>query len=196
MALTTALQGASLGLGALGTLSSAAGEKQQAEAEQQTANYQAQVSANNAIIANQNAEMESAAGSAQAENKGLEDTEQIAEIRAAQGAGNVDVNTGSNSLVQKSQRQVANLDVNTIRSIAAQKAYGFQVQAEQASEQGQIYTAEAKEAPIAGDIAAGGTLLGGAGSLAGKWATWQQYGSNPFAGDGGAGASGPTELQP
>lgn len=188
------LQGASLGLGAIGTLSSAAGEQRQAEAEQAQANYQAQVSANNAIIANQNAEMATAAGNAQAENKGLASAEQIGAIRAAAAAGNVDVNTGTNALVQKSQREVANLDVNTIRSIAAQKAYGYKVAAEQASEQGQVYRAAAKEAPIAGDIAAGGTILGGAGSLAGKWATWQQYGSNPFDSGGGGGIAAPNEA--
>jgi hypothetical protein len=177
--MSTYLAAGSLALGVLGAGSQAAGAKEQAQAQQNEANYQAQVAANNTIIANQNAEQATAAGSVQAQNIGLETAATGGAIKAAQGANNVDVNTGSNVLVQKGQRKIGALSQLQTRANAALQAYGYKVQAQQATEQGQLYQAEAQYAPIAGDIGATGSLLSGVSSAGSRFAAWYQGNQNP-----------------
>jgi hypothetical protein len=138
--------------------------------------YRAQVAQNNAIIARQNAEADTAAGNARAEQAGQRSAATMGAILAGQGASGIDVNTGSAAAVQKSERMLSQEDALTIRSNAAMQAYGYQTQAATNAEQAALYGAEATNAPLAGDIGAGGTLLSGAASVGSKYAQWQLSG--------------------
>jgi hypothetical protein len=55
--------------------------------------------------------------------------------------------------------------------------YGYKTQATQFGAQAGLYQAEAAQAPVAGLIAGGSTLLSGFGGLASKWADWQRQNS-------------------
>ena len=82
----------------------AAGAEEVGGAEQTQANYQAQVAKVNAQIAGENATYAMAAGQEEAGIVGLQGAGQVGEIKAAQGASNIDVNTGSAEKVQESAR--------------------------------------------------------------------------------------------
>ena len=60
---------------------------------------------------------------------GIAGAAQAGQIKAAQGASGVDVNSGSAKEVQTSQHLVSQMDLNTIREKAAKTAYDFSVQA-------------------------------------------------------------------
>lgn len=179
----TLIAAGSLVTGLAGAATSAVGAESQAKATAAQATYQAQVAANNQIIANQNAEAAVAQGDVQAQNQSLQNAARVGGIIAAQGASGVDVNSGSNLDVQKSQREVGELDAQTIRYNAAQQARGFEEEAASAGGQAGLYNAEAAYAPVAGDIGAAGSLLGGASSVGAKYASWLQQG-------GGSGTTG------
>jgi hypothetical protein len=146
-------------LGLLGTGLSAAGSIGRGIAQAQSASYQAQVAANNATIERQNAVRSAQAASAQTEAAGMKEAAKFADIRAGLAANNVDVNDGSASDVQSSQRQIGALDEATVSSNAALTTYGYQTQA--VNEQAQ---SEADQAQVGSDIV-GGVLKGGGAAL-------------------------------
>lgn len=102
------------GLGAVGGMNSA-------EAAKQDAFYQAAVAANNAKIAQQNAEMEIKTGQSQMAQQGLQTRSVIGTTKAAQAASGVDVNTGSSVGVRAGESEIGMLNQATIGSNAARK---------------------------------------------------------------------------
>jgi hypothetical protein len=147
---TLALVG--VGLSAAGTLGSgiAAGG---------AAGYQAQVAKNNAQIAAQNELHAAQAGAVQTENAGLKARSQLANVRAAIGANNLDVNSGSAADVQQSQRELGFLDTATVANNAAQEVYGYGAQKESFQAQANLLDTESVLDPIGGVVGAAGTLL-------------------------------------
>src|ERR1700687_617350 len=93
-------------IGLVGGVISAVGTISAGMAQKNAMDYQAQVAANNAIIAQQNATYAIEAGQSKAATQSLKEAETGGEIKAAMAANNVDVNTGSNKAVQVSQREV------------------------------------------------------------------------------------------
>lgn len=92
--------------------------------------------------------------------------------RAGYGASGVDVGYGSAVDVQADTAKLGELDALTIRTNAQREAWGFQVQAADLRTRAEIarrtgvYQEQAgKMAATNADIAAAGTLVGGAGSL-------------------------------
>ena len=85
------------------------------------------------------------------------------------GAGNIDVNSGTAALVQGSEISVGAQNEAVLRSNAARRAYGFQVQAAEDTAQGQVATLQAQQDITRGQIGAEASLLGTAGSVADKW---------------------------
>jgi hypothetical protein len=139
----------------------------QGQAQSSNASYEAQVAANNATIAQQNADYARKAGEAKAQQQSLAGAQQQGMIRAAIGANNVDVNSGSAEDVQSSQRELTNLGTQTTMNNALLQAYGYQSQATSYSAQSQLYNAEADQAITGSYISAAGGLLGGASSGSG-----------------------------
>jgi len=166
---------------AVGTISSGI-------ATSNAASYQAQVAKNNQIIAEQNAKYASAAGEAQAQATSLRGAAAAGHIKAAQAASGVDVNTGSALGVQQSQRELSNLDTETVLNNAELQAYGYRTQATGFGAQAGLETAEARQAPIGAGLGAAGNLLSSASALGGKWTgqtptqatdlTYNNYGFN------------------
>lgn len=135
-------------------------------AQQNMYNYQA-------AVARINEEHVRQVGEREAAMSGMRTQAEVGNIKAAQGASNLDVNRGSALAVQKSQLALGYLDENTIRSNAAWRAFGYETQA-------QLDTTAGKEAKTSGMISGISSILGGAGSVAGKWVQWgSMSGSNP-----------------
>lgn len=164
---------AAAGVGAYGAIESG-------HASAASANYQSQVAANNAIIAQQNANLASAAGNAQASNQQIRTAAQVGAIKSAQAASGLDINSGSDLDVQSSAKMLGELDALTIRNNAARQAYGYQTQATSEQAQSGLQQAKAAGDITAGTIGGGGSILGGASSVANKWAMYQTVGVPGF----------------
>ena len=142
--------------------------------QQHMASYQAQVAANNAITAQQNANYATAAGEQAATIQGLKERQTAGAVRAGLAASGMDVNTGSPEKVQQTQAETGVEDVETVRQRTALEAYGYRTQATGFTAQQGLEQAQASYAVPAGITTAAGDLLTGVAKF----------------GPGGAGASG------
>jgi hypothetical protein len=158
-----------LAVGVLGAGISAAGAVESGQATANAANYNAQVARNNATVANQNATYATAAGEQAAANKSMEGAARGGKIKAAEAASGIDVNTGSATKVQASQRETSQLDSETVLNNAELQAYGYRSQATGFTATSGLETEEAQQAPIGADIGAAGGLLSSASALGSKW---------------------------
>lgn len=177
----------SLGTSVAGGILGAVGASRTAEANAQMYGYQAQVARINAQIDKQNADYARNVGEQNAQIAGLKGAQQFGQIRAAEGASGLDVNSGSNAEVQASQRKITQMDVNTIRSNAAKTAYDYEVKSVNDLNQAGLYDAAASNAKAAGSINVAASLIGAAGTVATRWQAGAQSGL--FAGGGGGSAS-------
>lgn len=167
------LMAGSLILGGIGTGVQAIGAVQSAGAQQAQANYQAQVALNNQQIANQYAANAAQVGQANIQQAQLKNRANLGAIEAAQGASGLDVNSGSNVDVRAGAREIGQLNTLNTAQQAQQQVYGYRVAGVNYAAQAGLEQATAAQAPIAGAFGAGGSLLGGASSLAGNWSRYQ-----------------------
>ena len=140
-----------------------------ASAQGAAAHYQSQVAANNATIAQQNANYAIAAGEEKAQMTSMQNAARIGQIKAAIGANNIDVNSGSAADVQTSQREIGKLDEETTMNNALLQAYGYQVQGTGFTAQAGLDTATAGQAPVAEAGGISGSLLSGAKAIPASW---------------------------
>lgn len=168
-----------LGVGLAGTALGAFGAYESGQAQSAAANYQAQVAANNANIARQNASFESAAGESKLVTEGLKTRALVGKEKANTAASGVDVNAGSTAAVRAGTQEMGLLDALTIRSNAAKQAWAQEVQATSDQAQSQLYKFEGSQAQTAGDIGAAASLLSGASTVGGNYLRWQnQFGTS------------------
>jgi hypothetical protein len=152
----------------------------QADADQfksQEYMYQAGVALFNQKTALQNADYTRFAGEVDAQEEGMKVRAQIGETKATQSASGLDVASGSTVAVRQSEQEVGDENVALIRSDAAKKAYGFEVQAYQFGQEstwdmtGSQYAMKAAGyAKEAGDINATASIIGGITSAGSKFA--------------------------
>lgn len=162
---------AATGLDTVGALASGIGGYQ-------LSSYQAAVASNNAKIAEANAQADLSSGQYE-ESAAKEKTGQvIGQERAAQGANNIDVNVGSAKAVQQSTAAVGAMDAAMIHYNAARAAYGERIQERSDTAESGLLKNAALGSLFGGVAKAGGTLLGGASSLAGRYAQWQLEAGN------------------
>jgi hypothetical protein len=180
----TTLMIASLAATAGSTALGAAGQAKQYSATSNEAEYRAQVAANNRTIAEQNARYAAQAGRTNAQAQDFQTAAQLGQARAAYGASGVDVGTGSPSDVQRSIGQLGRLKSLEEIQQAALASYGYEQKASDFGAEAGLEKYKASSARAAAPLAIGGTILGGAGSLAGKWAMFK----NPYGGYGATGA--------
>jgi hypothetical protein len=161
----------SVGIGAslAGGLLSAFGNEKQGQAQQTMYNYRAQVAKINADIDRQNAAWARTKGEVEATQYGMKASQQRGAIRAAQGASNIDVNSGSAVDVQRSQEKIKDIDLAQIRSNAAKVAYDYETKATMDENQSRLDTMAGSYAKQAGDIAALGSIIGTASTVSSKW---------------------------
>lgn len=81
---------------------------------------------------------------------------------AAFGASGAEINTGSSATILEDTAQLNELDIMRLRNNAEREAFAFESGAA-------IDTATADNARTAGGIGAAGSLIGGAGQVAGRW---------------------------
>jgi hypothetical protein len=163
LGLVSAVAGiAGSGISALGAISTG-------EANAASANYQAQVAANNQITANQNAAYAIKAGEQQATNEAFKARAEEQHLKAEIAANGIDVNSGSAVDLRTSAAEKGQLDTETTRQAAALTAYGYRTESTNDAAQAQLLKAQAGFDTTAGFASAGGSLLAGASNIGLKW---------------------------
>lgn len=176
------------------TAVSAVGAISQGNALASMANYQSQVSANNAQIAAQYAQQATQTGELQSYEEGLKQRQQQQAVTAGLAASGVNVNTGSPSEVRQSARELGVLDVETVRQQAALQAYGYRTQQTSFEAQSQLQSAEAGFAQTAGWLQGVGSLISGGAQIGGfnaLTAGTAPTGTTPIIGGTPYGLTGP-----
>lgn len=169
-----AISAVSTGLSIFGAIQGFMGQRQAGKAAEASANYNAAVAANNAVIARRNADMAGQEGAAAVESAQMEQRAKIAALKTNQAASGVDINSGSAVDVRSSAAATGQLSALDIRSRAARKAYGYKTQADDYMAQSGLYKAQGKFDRQAADMDATTTLLGGLSQAGQGWATYQQ----------------------
>lgn len=174
---------------AIGAGVSAYGAKQQGIAESNQANYQAAVARNNQIVANQYATTELQRGQVLEGEKREQTAQTISNIRAAVGASGLDVASGSALRLQSDTAKVGELDAQTIRNNSQRAAYGYQVQGMNYGATAGLEDAEARNAARSGNLGMWSSIIGGASTVANRWANFANAGvfSGGTGGDSGMG---------
>lgn len=167
----------------VGGVVGAVGAEEQASATEKASNYQAQVAQNNEQIAKTQAQQTEAAGETAVEQQGLKTKAEVGAIEAGQAASNIDVNQGSAVDVRSSAEALGQLDALTIRSNAERQAYGYETAATSYQGQAGLEQMEASQAPVAGAISAGSSILGGATAAGNQYARYLQSSGSPSGGN-------------
>ena len=172
-----ALGAASMGMSALSGISGIMGAQQSASAKSAAERYQAQVAANNATIANQNATTALQAGQAAEAAQRMKTAGLIGSQRAGLAANGVQLNSGSALDVQSDAASLGELDALTIRSNAARTAAGYEAQAGNSTAQSQLDQAQAGWADTTGTLNSAVAGLSSASSVSDKWMKAYQGGT-------------------
>jgi hypothetical protein len=143
----------------------AMGQYNSLEAQSANAAYQAQVAANNAVIAGRNANMDLQAGETAEVNRGLKTRAQVGATLAGQSGSGVDVNSGSFVGSRRAVSEIGALDALTIRSDTAKKVYADQTQQSNFEAQSGLLKNESEQADAAAPLAAAGSLLSSASTV-------------------------------
>jgi hypothetical protein len=138
-------------------------------ASRNQANYAAEVAKNNQTIALQNAARAEQAGNVQAEASGRKGAARMGALKVQQAAAGVDVNTGTPVDVQVGQREINQLDTETVLNNAALHSYGYRTQASNFEAEERAQRSKADKAVPAALLSATGGLLSKASSLGFKW---------------------------
>ena len=159
-----------LPLAAAGTAISAIGAIGQGASNAAQARYQAQVAANNAVTAQQNANYAIAAGQTEGTNAGLRERATGGRLTTELAANNLDVNTGSaarggpakpRSALRMSSRCMR-MQASPPMAIGPRRRAGAEQQLQQAAAPRDI---------LGGTLTGLGTLASGAANLGTKWAS-------------------------
>lgn len=180
------MTGVEIALYAVAAATAAYSAYESGQARKEASQYQAAVARNNAIISEEYAKAEIVRGNRLEEAKRSETAQRQGAIRAAVGASGLDVDSGSPLRLQEDTAMLGEYDALTIRSNALKSATGFRTQ-------GMNYTAQAglddmtgAAASRAGTLGAWSSIIGGASSVSGKWANWQNTtGGRPSPYNGG-----------
>jgi hypothetical protein len=163
-----------------------------ATAQGEAASYQAQVARNNATISGYNATEAEQAGEVQAQATSMQGAEAGAKVKTALAANNVDVNTGSAAKVEEGEREVNQLNTETVLNNANLAAYGYRNQAAAYTAQAGLETLTAGEASTAAGLAEeGGAFQAVAGLLGSASAAPSKFN---FGTGGSAGSLGNSSI--
>lgn len=155
--------------GGAGGITGALGSIFGGEAKSSMYQYQAGVADINAKIAKQNADYQRSVGEVEAQQVGLKAKAEIGTTKAIQSARGVDVATGSNAEVRSSELKIGQQNERVVRSNAAHRAWGSDVEAIQQTAQGRMLRSAASTSETAGFLGAASSILGSASSVASKW---------------------------
>ncbi len=165
---------AGLAITALGAVMSFQQQRQQAKAEKQSAEFNAAIQRNNAIVADQQASSARQVGKVKAAQEGLEARRLVGLQRAsAAGAGGL-VSGESNQQIFEDTAAIGNINANNQRAIAAREALGFTRQGQNFRAQAGLTIAEGSNRAASFNAAATQSLITGAGSVATKWNSFRK----------------------
>lgn len=152
-----------------GGLLQAQGQAQEGAATASMFRYRAGVARMNKKIAEQNSDYALSAGETNAMRSGLQTKFILGKQTVAQGANGFDVNSGTAVDTRDSTQALGYMDQRTIREEAGRKALGYRYKAasDEAEAVGNEMSARNTERATKFKIAS--TILGTAGSVAGKW---------------------------
>lgn len=153
----------------LGMASAISGQYQQSKQQAAQANMQAQIAANNATIAEQNAREAVAAGKAEEQRQRIANNQRLGKMRAQFGASGVDLGTGSALDATADQAMMGEADALTSRNQWQQQENSLLQQANRLRNTSSAYDFSARAAKRNGAWKTGTSLLDGAGWVAGKW---------------------------
>jgi hypothetical protein len=175
-------------LSAYGAYSQAAGQKDQA-------NYQAKVAANNATVAEMQAQDAKARGDVAAAATRRKYAALLGTQRASLAARGLDISDGSPNAILQDTAYFGAVDEQTTRENAAREAWGYRVRAANFQGDAGAYgaTADAINPLMAGGMAGAGTLFSSSSGVAEKWYRGNQpgqYAGNMTGFFGGNGRSG------
>lgn len=168
--------GEGIGLTLLGGLTSAYASFMGGEYQKQMYDYQAGVARLNQQIAAQNATYARTIGEQQAQAQGLAAGQRLGQIKTAQSASGLDVNSGSAVDVRTSQKELSAIDTATIRATAAKTAYNYEVAGVQFGAQAGLDTLAGQNARSAGMVSATSSIVGVASSVSSEWLRGAQLG--------------------
>ena len=163
--------------GLAGGAMSYAGAKETGQANYNSGMMQAQIAAQNAVLANRAAGQTMEAGNIASWNKGLQTRQQIGTQETTQAASGIDVNSGSAAAVRAGTREVGMADALTIRANAANAAYGQEVQANSDINQANLDVYGAQNAKKAAQLQADAGLINGVSTAGGQFAAMQKSGA-------------------
>ena len=171
----TGLEIAALALSAAGTAASVIGQANRGQADAAQASYMAQVARNNQAAAERNATLARQQGAVQEDRQRLKTAQLLGSQRAALASQGGDVNTGSNLDILGDTARAGESDALAIRHNALTQALGYEQQAAGAGGQASLYSADAANTMANLPFGIGSSLLGGASSLADRWAQLVRY---------------------
>lgn len=170
-----ALTAALAALTVAGTVNQFAGQRREAKVAQQMGDYEAQLFGQNADLADLQAEDAIARGH-EAELKSRGGSRQLVGAqRASLAAQGIDIDTGSARDVVENDAMLGELEALTIRNNARRAAWGFNVQASQYRNQGELARTAGRNTAKALRNQSVSTLLNGAGDL---YSIYQSYGKS------------------
>lgn len=168
------LAGAGIVSGVVGGFMGAAGTKQAGAAASASSYYQAAVAANNAKIAEAQADRALAAGRVETQAVGLKSAANLGAIKAEQAASGIDVNTGSAVDVQASARMLGKQAAEQTMNNAQERAWGYRIAAQNDKAQAELDMMTGKNQLAAADTAATAQQFGALGT--GLMGTAQAFG--------------------
>lgn len=172
MADPVSLAAIGMGTAAAGAATGAIGSLFQGQAQSNMYKYQAGVAQVNATVAKQDSTYATEAGNVEATNSGMRTRAEVGATRVGFGAGNV--SGASTGRVIASETEIGQENQATIRANAAKRAYGFDVKAAGDTATAGAMDVAATTSEESGELGAISSIIGGAGSVASKWAQYGQ----------------------
>lgn len=163
------IAGLTLAATAIGAGVTAYSSYQSGQAAKAQADYQQRVAQLNQQFSNTAANVTESITGQRVEQVGRQGQTTISTSRAAIGASGVDVAGGSARDVVSSEEALAQHDESVTEYTGEQQAYLQRVQGLGYGQTAALAGAAGTQYAIAGDIGAGGSLLGGAASVGSKW---------------------------
>lgn len=155
----------SLALQGVSALTKAGASTSSGAAAAAAAQYQAQVAANNKIVADESADKAVESGEVAADIQSKKGAALGGKIKASQAANGVDVNTGSAVDVRAGARMASKVDSETALNNAQWTGWGYRSQGVGYGAQSGLDTLEAGSDLAGGQAGATGALLAGGGSI-------------------------------
>ena len=136
------------------------GAWEQGQAASGAAHYNANIATQNAAISRKNAEIAEQSGEAQVSVQGQRTKAGIADTVAHQASSGVDTQGGSYTDVRNSERELGEMDAQTIRTNAAREAFGYRAKAQSEEDQSTLDSTSAANDVTAGNLNAASTFIG------------------------------------